>query len=143
MRRHTQHVKRSEMHGRWVPDIALPAVAWVSPGKFRHEPVAKHLRYDGSAGDRIDRLIATDHRRMWPDQFAKFARAAPVNESEVGRRPHSPSELRYGASHGAMRCCARVEAFNLARRRRSDADRYGNLSNLLRKVSSAGWRQHL
>jgi hypothetical protein len=102
MRRHAEGIKCGEVYWRGIANIGLPAISGIPQRKFAHEFVAEHLRDDRSAGNGINRLVAANDRRMWPNQVSEFTRATPINEGKVWRCSPSAGELRYGASHGAM-----------------------------------------
>jgi hypothetical protein len=80
---------------------------------------------------------------VWPNQVTKLTRATPINEGKVWRRSPSARELRYGASHGAMRRCTRIDALHLSRRSGTNTDSDRNVSNLLCKYDATCGRQHL
>ena len=102
MRRHTELIERSKVDGGWIPHIRFPAVPGVAQGKLGHELVTKNFCNDRGAGDRVDRLITANHRRVRPDEFAELARRASIDERKVGRRSPSSGKLRNSTRHCAM-----------------------------------------
>ena len=126
MRRESVGIQAGMMVTRPIPRVRVPVVVRVTPGERLHQPVARDLRKDGRARDRMTSRVAAHDSGMLD---AQRANRETVDHDVIGRH----GKAHDGASNCEHRRVIDVVAVDFTHTRRADRERKGTFADAHRQ----------